>query len=83
MKILFVTVLLATTLGSLASPGIAKAADGCGVGCHATVSGACVVDGWGTAHVRNECPAGARPRPPCPGGWYYVWRKRYQACFQS
>jgi hypothetical protein len=80
MKILFVTVLLAIPFASL---GGAYAADGCGVGCHATVSGACVVDGWGTAHVRNECPAGARPHPPCPGGWYYVWRKRYQACFQS
>lgn len=83
MKIHFVTVLLAGTLGFVASPGGAKAADGCGVGCHATVSGACVVDGWGTVALRNECPAGARPRPPCSGGFYYVWRKRNQACFQS
>jgi hypothetical protein len=80
MRILFVTILL---VASLAGFGYANAADGCGVGCHATASGACVVDGWGTVPVRNECPAGARPRPPCPGGWYYVWRKRYQACFQS
>jgi hypothetical protein len=80
MRTLAVAVVLA---GAMAVFTGAKAADGCGVGCHATVSGACVVDGWGTAPVRNECPAGARPRPPCPGGYYYVWRKRYQACFQS
>jgi len=43
---------------------LAYAADGCGVGCHASVAGACVVDGWGT--VRNECPIGSRPLPPCP-----------------
>ncbi|MFL6839830.1 MAG: GCG_CRPN prefix-to-repeats domain-containing protein [Bradyrhizobium sp.] len=33
---------------TLASIGVAHAADGCGPGCHATQSGACVVDGWGT-----------------------------------
>jgi hypothetical protein len=42
----------------------AYAWDGCGVGCHASMSGACIVDGWG--RVRNECPAGNHPRPPCP-----------------
>ena len=68
---------------TLASLGTANAAGGCGPGCHSTMSGACVVDGWGTgAAVWNECPAGgARPRPPC---YYpYVWRKRYNACFAS
>lgn len=80
MKSLLVAALLA---GAVLGFTGANAADGCGIGCHATVSGACVVDGWGTAPIRNECPAGARPRPPCSGGYYYVWRKRYQACFQS
>ena len=50
--------------GSLVFFGPARAWDGCGVGCHTSVSGACVVDGWG--RVRNECPAGNHPRPPCP-----------------
>jgi hypothetical protein len=68
-----VSVLLAGTLASL---GEAKAAGGCGP------SGACFVDGWGSgAPVLNECPAGARPRPPCGVG--YVWRTRYRACFQN
>jgi len=60
--------------------GPAFVADECGPGCHSTVMGACVVDGWGTAarHLRNECPAGARPRPPCGAG--YVWRPRSKAC---
>ena len=60
----------------------AKAADGCGPGCHSTNGGACVVDGWGTgATVWNECPAGAHARPPCGGG--YVWRPRMRACFPA
>lgn len=59
----------------------ASAADGCGPGCHSTSGGACVVDGWGTgARVWNECPAGARPRPPCPSA--YQWRPKMHACFQ-
>jgi hypothetical protein len=59
----------------------ANAADGCGPGCHATVFGACVVDGWATgARVWNECPATSRPRPPC-GGSDYVWDARKRACF--
>ena len=67
----------------LAGIGTANAADGCGVGCHATVAGACVVDGWSTgAPVRNECPATSRPRPPC-GGRDFVWDRRKQACFQQ
>ena len=66
----------------LATIGTARAADGCGIGCHATWAGACVVDGWGTgAPVRNECPATSRPRPPCGGG-DFVWDKRKKACFQ-
>ena len=61
--------------GCFAFVGPAKAF--CGPGCHISLYGACVVDGWGT--VRNECPAGTRPRPPCPYG--YVWRPRSHACF--
>jgi hypothetical protein len=60
--------------------GPANAADGCGPGCHSTAGGACVVDGWGTgAPVWNECPAGARARPPC--GYGYAWRQSMRACF--
>lgn len=61
MRSVFVAVLIT---GSVSFFGFAKAADFCGPGCHATISGACVVDGWGT--VRNECPAGSHPHPPCP-----------------
>ena len=50
--------------GSVMFFGPALASDGCGDGCHASASGACVVDGWG--RVRNECPAGNHPLPPCP-----------------
>ena len=75
MRIL-VAILFAATLASI---GLANAADGCGPGCHATVQGACVVDGWGTgARVWNECPAGARARPPC--GRWFIWSRRDQAC---
>jgi hypothetical protein len=77
MRALLVTVLVAATFVGI---GVAAAADGCGPGCRATISGACVVDGWGSgARVRNECPAGAQPRPPCPSG--YVWDRRKRACF--
>jgi hypothetical protein len=49
--------------------GAARAADDCGPGCHSTVQGACVVNGWEVgAGGWNECPAGARPRPPCRPG---------------
>ena len=65
----------------LATVSMASAAGGCGEGCHATISGACVVDGWGTgAPVRNECPVTSRARPPCGGD--FVWDRRKQACFQ-
>jgi len=61
--------------------GSAAAFDGCGPGCHATVAGSCVVDGWGNGgRVWNECPAGARPRRPCPAD--FVWTPRMRACFQ-
>ena len=73
----FPAMLLLSTIGS------ANAFDGCGVGCHATVMGACVADGWGTgAPVRNQCPVTSRPRPPC-GGRDFVWDARKQACFQQ
>lgn len=59
------SVLTATVIaGSILFFGPALAWDGCGVGCHTSASGACVVDGWGK--VRNECPASNHPRPPCP-----------------
>ena len=58
------------------------AADGCGPGCHALLSGACVVHGWGTgAIISNECPVTTRPRPPCPPG--FVWSRSFQACKQT
>ncbi|WP_409334491.1 GCG_CRPN prefix-to-repeats domain-containing protein [Bradyrhizobium jicamae] len=76
MKVL-VTAVAMLMLGA----GSAAAFEGCGPGCHATVYGACVVDGWGTgAQVRNECPAGARPRPRCPAD--FVWNPQMRACFQ-
>jgi hypothetical protein len=79
MRSLFVSVLLAY---ALASSGLANAADGCGPGCHSARYGGCVVDGWASgASVWNECPAGARARPPCGSG--YVWRPRYHACFEK
>lgn len=73
------TLVAAVFAGTLASVGIANAAGGCGPGCHTTPFGVCVVDGWERgAFIRNECPAGAQPRPPC----YYpfVWRARERAC---
>lgn len=58
------------------------AADGCGPGCHATASGACAVDGWGTgARVWNACPVTSRPRPPCPQG--FIWNRHFRACAQT
>ena len=78
MRSLFVAVLFA---GSVSVFGPANAADGCGPGCRSTPSGACVVNGWGTgASARNECPAGARPRPPC--GDRYIWDPHLRACFE-
>jgi hypothetical protein len=74
MRKLFVAVLLA---GAVLAIGGAEAADGCGPGCHSTMSGACVVDLWGS--VRNECPAGSRPLPPCP----YGTRWKHGACIAS
>jgi hypothetical protein len=73
MRMLFMAVLFA---GAVTAFGAANAAGGCGPGCHASASGACVVDGWGT--VRNECPATSRPVPPCPIG--LRWKRG--ACIQ-
>jgi hypothetical protein len=65
--------------GTLASIDIANAADGCGPGCHMARNGGCIVDGWDKgAPVRNECPAGAHPRPPCSPG--FIWIRGY-GCF--
>ena len=66
----------------LTNIGPATAADGCGAGSHATIAGACVVDGWGTgAKVWNESPVTTRPRPPCPLG--FIWKPRFRACGQT
>jgi hypothetical protein len=76
------TFLIAALFAIVPGIGPADAADGCGPGCHSTPGGACVVDGWGTgARIRNECPAGAQPRPPC--GYGYVWRQGKRACFAA
>ena len=72
----------ASCLMVFAFAGSAMAADGCGVGCSATVSGACVRDGWQQGlRVRNECPATSRPTPPC--GKYYYWSAQKLACIAS
>jgi len=68
---------------ALVNIGVAKADDqpphGCGPGCHFAGNGGCGVDGWESgARVRNECPAGARPRPRCGEG--FGWRSRPKAC---
>src|SRR5437660_757611 len=66
LRKLFVAVLFA---GGLAIFGAAKAADGCGPGCHSAAYGACVVDGWGTSavlvHLRVE-----------PAHFDWRWRER-------
>jgi hypothetical protein len=77
MRRLFVAVLL---VASVLIAGLARAEDGCGPGCHNAVNGGCVVDGWGAGvRVFNECPAGAKPRRPCPTR--YVWK--FKACFPN
>jgi len=85
MRKLFAVVLLA---GMATGSGVANAGVffprlfECGAGCHSTPGGGCVVDGWGMGtRVRNECPVGARPRPPCGPGYY--WRPNLKACFAS
>ncbi|WP_456629637.1 GCG_CRPN prefix-to-repeats domain-containing protein [Bradyrhizobium sp. URHC0002] len=66
-------------LAVVALPGPASAADGCGVGCHATSEGACVRDGWQEGlPVWNVCPATSRPSPPC--GPYQRWSRRSMMC---
>ena len=62
---------------TLIEPAIAFG--GCGVGCHATSAGVCVRDGWQEGlPVRNECPATARPTPPC--GPYHRWNRQAMTC---
>ena len=78
MRKLFAAVLLS---GSVLSLAAANAAGGCGPGCHSTIQGECVVDGWGILPpgARNECPAGARAIPSCPRG--FAWK--HKACFPN
>jgi hypothetical protein len=72
-------ILIAIGLSSGLGVGASQAADQCGPGCHAAINGGCVVDGWQAgAPVRNECPAGAHPRPPCYAP--YVWSRHAKAC---
>ena len=69
------------SFGPAIGVGTAYAAGSCGVGCHTAANGGCVVDGWETGAVRrNECPAGAQPRPPC--GSYYSWRPHSKTCLR-
>ena len=75
------TILIAGIVAIIPGIGQVNAADGCGPGCHSAQYGGCVVDGWERgAHVWNECPAGAHPRPPCGGD--YIWSTRIRACIQ-
>ena len=59
---------LAVTLACGLSIYDAEAAGGCGRGCHETVQGACVIDGWTTGAAPNECqPARNRAVVPAAG----------------
>jgi hypothetical protein len=69
MRKLFIAIVLAAAAATAFWASRADA--GCGPGCHMSIYGACVVDGWGT--VRNECPAPSRPMPPCPFGT--TWKR--------
>ncbi|GLH81773.1 hypothetical protein SSBR45G_66820 [Bradyrhizobium sp. SSBR45G] len=70
---------LAVLLAGLSTAGSATANESCGPGCHVARNGGCVVDGWEAgAPVWNECPAGARPRPPC--GAAFRWSRQAKAC---
>ena len=78
MKTIGALVLLAATLAG--SSSVMAFGEWCGPGCHTSLYGACVAEGWESgARVRNECPAGFQPRPPCPRG--YAWRGRMKTCF--
>ncbi|MGJ4886849.1 hypothetical protein ACQR1Y_01575 [Bradyrhizobium sp. HKCCYLRH3099] len=72
-----------TLLGALAvGTGISAANETCGPGCHVAPNGGCVVNGWEVgAPVWNECPAGARPRPPCGAG--FRWSRQARACLMK
>ena len=75
-------VIASMLLSACLCAGAARAADDCGPGCHSTAQGACVVNGWEVgAGGWNECPAGARPRPPC--SQRYVWNKSARACIPA
>jgi hypothetical protein len=81
MKLPAATLLFSITLAVSAGVGAARAADACGVGCHAAINGGCVVNGWEVgAAVWNECPAGAHSRPPC--GSHYSWRRHSRTCMR-
>lgn len=76
MRLMFWVVLLT---GLAAGAGRSVANESCGPGCHVAPNGGCVVNGWEVgAPVWNECPAGARPRPPC--GTAFKWSKQAKAC---
>ncbi|WP_409998732.1 GCG_CRPN prefix-to-repeats domain-containing protein [Bradyrhizobium sp. SZCCHNS2022] len=72
-------VLAVLTTGLAAGTGASAASESCGPGCHVAPNGGCVVNGWEQgAPVWNECPAGARPRPPC--GAAFRWSRPARAC---
>ena len=76
MRLMLLAVLLA---GLPTGVAIADTSESCGPGCHVAPNGGCVVNGWEAgAPVWNECPAGARPRPPCGAG--FKWSSRSNAC---
>ncbi|WP_374940782.1 GCG_CRPN prefix-to-repeats domain-containing protein [Bradyrhizobium sp. SRS-191] len=70
-------VMLLMAIAAPAGPTLAN--ESCGPGCHVAPNGGCVVNGWEAgAPVWNECPAGARPRPPC--GAAFKWSRQARAC---
>ncbi|MGJ4949949.1 hypothetical protein [Bradyrhizobium sp. HKCCYLS20291] len=74
MRVLCLAILVLGLVG-----GSSHAGESCGPGCHVAPNGGCVVDGWEAgAPVWNECPAGARPRPPC--GSFFKWSRQAKAC---
>jgi len=76
MRLMFLAILLT---GLMAEAQVSVANESCGPGCQVAPNGGCVVNGWEAgAPVWNECPAGARPRPPC--GAAFKWSRQSKAC---
>ncbi|MGY3452132.1 GCG_CRPN prefix-to-repeats domain-containing protein [Bradyrhizobium sp. USDA 4353] len=78
MRIVYAVLLI--TLATSAERALAN--ESCGPGCHLAPNGGCVVNGWEVgAPVWNECPAGARPKPPC--GAAFKWSRQAKACIMK